>query len=164
MSMTALDYEEIRQLLARYCQSLDFEDGETFAECFAPDGIFEGVSQTDALSGAHKGRDELRAFAASIAVYMEGHVRHSSISTLIEGDGQTAKAISYSLITRDYGLPFGKDQLPQVGLVGSGLYFDDLVKLDGRWYIARRKYRFSGHPDVLDRVGAKLEVGSFFTE
>jgi len=162
MTMTALDYEEVRQLLARYCHALDFEDGEAFADCFAPDGVFEGISQEENLTGQHVGRAELQAFAAHVAEYMAGHVRHSSISSLIEGDGTAAKAISYAHITRDYGPAFGRGQLPHVGMIGSGLYFDDLIKIEGRWFFARRCFRYSGHADVTDRVGKPLEIGRVF--
>lgn len=162
MALEPMDYEEIRQVLAMYCHALDFQDLDSFVEVFAPDGSFEAISDQDSLNGKHTGRDELRAFGASVGEYTVGHVRHSSISVLIEGDQDVAYASSYCLITRDFGMPHGKNQTPAVGMETSGIYVDKLRKIDGRWYIQKRTFRYDGYPDLVARVGKPINLRQAF--
>jgi SnoaL-like domain len=164
MAMTALDYEEIRQLIARYSQALDFQDLDTFVETFAPDGAFHSNSIRPGVSGIHTGRDALRAFAVAVGEGSLGHSHHNPTNTLIEGDGETAKSTSYCITTHDYGvLPKGTKG-PYAGVGRTGYYMDDLVKLDGRWYFQARKYRYDGDPQSMPRRGDPLLVGRVFNK
>jgi ketosteroid isomerase-like protein len=157
MALEPMDYEQIRQVLAMYCHSLDFQDLDTFVEVFAPDGTFEAISDQESLTGKHTGRDELRVFGASVGEYTEGHVRHSSLSVLIDGDGDTAYSTSYCLVTRDFGMPHGKNQTPSGRIETSGVYVDQLSKIDGRWYIQKRTFRYDGYPELMARVGKPID-------
>jgi hypothetical protein len=152
VGMTALDFEQIKQLHARYCQTVDFEDVEGLVGIFAPDGCFDGPEHV------WRGEQELREFGAGVADGTQGHVRHSTLSSLIDGDGTTARSLSYAVITRDFGPPLGKGQATHSAVLTTGLYSDDLVKLDGRWVYARRHFRHDGWPDVLGRVREPLEI------
>jgi hypothetical protein len=162
MSMSALDYEEIRQLLARYAHALDFQDLDAFVNAFTPDGWFNSNAVRPGVAGTHTGRDALRAFAASSGAFSAGHSRHTPNSILIEGNGQTARVSCYVLITRDYGVPDEGTQGPFCGMSRTGTYLDELVKLDGRWYFKSRTFRYDGGDDVLSRWGKELPVSRTF--
>jgi SnoaL-like domain len=151
--MTDLDYEAIRQLFARYSQTLDFGDADGFAACFAENGTLDTSSPEEGLGGTHEGQDGLRKFAAAATEYDAGRVRHSAVNALIDGDGASARASSYAIVTRDYGPPIAPGDLTHSELLTTGMFFDELVKIDGRWLFARRTFRHDGLPEVLDRFG-----------
>lgn len=159
MSMTAADYEAIRQLFARYSHTLDFGDAEGFVECFTPTGVLDSSSPEEGLGGLHQGHDELRKFVAVSLEYTAGRVRQSAVNQLIEGDGASARASSFVIVTRDYGPPLVPGHVTYSTLVTTGMYFDELSKVDGRWHLSRRVFRHDGLPDVLARVGAPLTIG-----
>jgi hypothetical protein len=160
MALSLLDYEEIRQLLARYCHSLDFQDWDAFLDCFMPDGVFRNVSKP-VSAGEHRGHEGLLAFGKSVADRTAGHVRHSTTNVLIDGDGDRAIASSYCVVSRDFGPPNGSGQsVPQSDVITTGLYVDELVKVKGRWRIAVRTFTYDGMPPALQRVGASISPAS----
>jgi hypothetical protein len=163
MAFTADDYEAIRQLLARYNQTLDFGDHAGFAACFTPDGVLDTAEVADDLNGQHTGKDALLAYAEASDAYSVGHVRLTTANSLIEGDGDTAKAVSYVYVTRDFGPPVGEGQVTFARLVTTGMYFDELRRLDGRWLLSRRAFRYDGTPDVLGRLYQPVKEGAFQT-
>jgi ketosteroid isomerase-like protein len=152
MPLTALDFEQIKQLHARYCHSIDFGDIEGVVACWAPDGAF------DAPQRVHDGAQELREFAADVSGQQGGHVRHSMISSLIDGDGDTARSLSYAIVTHDYGALPGKGAVTHATMLTSGIYADQLEKLGGRWVYRRRTFRWDGTPPTLERVGQPLDI------
>jgi ketosteroid isomerase-like protein len=158
-SLTDLDYEAIRELLALYTQTLDFADTDGFVGCFAPDGTLDTSYPEPGLSGAHRGHDELREFVSAANEHNAGRVRHAAVCPLIEGDGSSARASSYAVVTRDFGPPIAPGDLTHSELVTTGMFFDELIKLDGRWVFARREFRHDGLPEVLERVGKPVTVG-----
>jgi ketosteroid isomerase-like protein len=159
MPLTETDYTEIRQLFARYSQTLDFGDAEGFLACFAADGVLDTSAPEDGLGGVHRGHDELRAYCAVAMEYSAGRVRQSAVNSLIDGDGASARATSYVIVTRDYGPPLVPGHVTYSVLVTTGMYFDELIKADGRWVFSRREFRHDGLPDVLERVGESVVVG-----
>jgi hypothetical protein len=150
------DFEEIRQLLARCSQSLDFGDADGFAACFTADGVLESTAPEEGLGGSHRGREELRTFVRTAQTYAAGHVRHSAVNSLIEGDGTSARASSYAIVTRDYGRPILEGETTFTALATTGLFFDELVKSDDRWLFSRRRFVLDGLPEVLERVGKPI--------
>lgn len=132
MALTALDHEEIRQLLARYNLAIDLGDAEGWAACFLPDGAFEcsGVPEGSPFGGRHEGADALKAYATVHYGIAKGHARHWNANLLIEGDGTRATMTCYLL-----ALSVGKP--PSV--VGStGIYRDTLRKVGGQWLFTER--------------------------
>ena len=151
------DFEEIRQLFARYSQTLDLGDVEGFASCFAEDGSLDSGSPEDDLTGVHRGREELRRYVSVATEYSAGRVRRSALNLLIDGDGSVARSISYAIVTHayddaanDYGQP---SEVTHSVLATTGMFFDELVKVDGRWLFLRRVFRQDGLPEVLERLG-----------
>ena len=163
MGLTDADYEGIRQLFARYSQTLDFGDARGFAACFAEGGSLDTSSPEEGLSGEHRGHEELRAFATSALEYSAGYVRHVALNTLIEGDGTSARATSFAIVTRAYAdAPSawsGHDTHTYSTLDTTGMFFDELVKVEEGWLFSRREFRHDGLPDVLERARQPITIG-----
>jgi hypothetical protein len=152
MSLTALDYEEIKQLHTRYSYCIDFEDVEGLVSIFTSEGTFTGGGNTVT------GTEQLRKFVKNVGAKQIGHCRHTVLYSLIDGDGQTARSVSYATITRDYGPAQGKGQVPHASLLTGGIYIDSLVREDGRWKYASRKFLHDGHRGSLDLLRHRLEI------
>lgn len=163
--MTETDYDDIRQLVARYGEALDFGDADGFAACFTEDGVLDTSAPEDGLSGSHRGRVALRQYARTNLEYTAGLVRQSAFNLLIEGDGNTARASSFAFLTRAYhdetraNYGKGDSQVTRSTLDTTGMYYDRLVKVGGRWLFALRQFRHDGLPDVLDRVLQPTVIG-----
>jgi hypothetical protein len=141
MVMTALDYEGIRQLLAKYCLALDFGDAKTVQACFAPDGYFE-ILGLPAESPRNGGKYyDIESFAKDVFESTQGHMRHWASSTpLIQGDGENANGTLYLTV-------FRPGEAPNAGLVLTGLYRDKYVKIDGEWLFAARHFTADPQPE-----------------
>jgi hypothetical protein len=158
--MTEWDYEEIRQLLARHSQALDFGDVEGFVGCYTSEGTLTTDSPEEGLRGSHSGAEELRAYAHIYLEHAGGHLRQSVVNTLIGGDESSARALSYVIVSRDFGRPILAGETTHSTLVTTGLVSDDLVKVDGRWLFARREFSQDGRPEVMGRVGRPVVLGA----
>lgn len=138
MALTALDHEEIRQLLARYNLAIDLGDLDGWAACFTPDGAFEcrGVPEGSPFGGRHVGTEALRAYAAGHYGAAKGHARHWNANLLIEGDGTWATMTCYLL-----ALSVGR---PPTVAGSTGIYRDRLRKVGGRWLFEERHVTIDG--------------------
>lgn len=148
MSLSALDYEGVRFVLARYCHALDLGDIDGAVACFTNDGSFESFGPPDvsAHPGKRLGAAALRkGFEMGIAA-RGTHSRHWVVNSVIESDGDSARATSYCLLTRDHGVPPGT-MAPSAGVLLSGIYFDRLVKVGEVWLIAERRFRADPQPE-----------------
>lgn len=152
VGLTAADFEEIRQLHARYCHTVDFGDLDGVLGCFAPHGSFEIASNPGATRrGTHQLRQSIGARDG------KGHIRHTTLNSLIDGDADTARSLSTVLITADFGPPAGRGQATHSAVVATGRYLDDLVRLDGHWVYERRCFAGNGG-DTSERLGAPLDI------
>jgi len=151
--LTAADFEQIKQLHARYCHTVDFGDLDGVVGCFAPDGSFEIESDPGAT---RRGEHELRRSIG--ARDGKGHIRHTTLSSMIDGDGTTARSLSAVLITCDFGPPAGKRAETQSGVVATGRYIDDLVRLGERWVYARRCFAGDGGASARELLGKPLDI------
>lgn len=132
MAMTALDYEEVRQLLARYNFAIDLGDIEGWAACFTLDGAFQcsGLPDGNPFGGRHEGADALRAYATTHFSHAKGKARHWNWNLEVDGDGEVATMRCYLLALR-VGTP------PTVA-GSTGIYRDRLRKVGGRWLFEER--------------------------
>jgi ketosteroid isomerase-like protein len=133
--LSADDRLDIMDLIARYAHTLDSGDLDGYVNNFAPDGL---------LFEQHRGRDAIRTY---VAMLMEqgragplpsGDVayRHFVGAPTIDGGDGRASVHSYLLWVN-----MGSD--PPVSAAAE--YFDECVKLDGRWYFqSRRLHRLAG--------------------
>lgn len=163
--MTPLDYEAIKQLLTRYGYTLDFANYDLFADCFTPDGSFQEVIRQDGrpeIRVIARGREQLWEYALSVSdLNYRGRVRNSAISPVIEGDGRRARVSSYAFATEAYGSP----QLPWLDATATlhmtGIYRDEVVKVDGHWLFSKRTFRKDTLSDVDALVGKPLNLELF---
>jgi 3-phenylpropionate/cinnamic acid dioxygenase small subunit len=121
------DREAIRELLHRYCYGTDTGDVESWVGVFTEDCLWDGGP-----FGVCRGRSGLRA------MYQQGGdaakaLRHLTLNTLMEVEGNQARAVSYVLVlaTADAGS----------SVFFSGFYQDELIRSGGRWWIAKRMLR-----------------------
>jgi hypothetical protein len=156
MTMTALDYEGVRQLLARYSVAIDFADPGALRNCFAPDGTFaeNGLPEEAGGDSRFEGRESIEAFGERFAAAARGHLRHWSSPPLIEGDGQSAQGISFLMVLRT-------GAAPGTGVVLTGVYRDRYTKIDGQWLFAARE--FTADPGLRQGEAPSLDplVGRF---
>jgi SnoaL-like domain len=143
MSLTAMDYEEIRQLFARLAWNIDHGNAEAYAADFTPDGSFEvlGLPEGAEHAGRHQDRDGVAQFVSMLFAGTQGHVRHwnqNFVFTKVT-DGEV-DVDSYLICVR-------VGAVPQSGVTLTGIYHDRLVKVDGRWYMKERFIRADPQPE-----------------
>jgi hypothetical protein len=163
--LTSIDYEAIKQLLVRFGYTLDFGDYDGFADCFTPDGSYHELVNQDGRPDAHlvaRGREELWEHALAVSdLNYRGRVRNSAISAVIDGHGTRARVSSYAISTQNYKtapLPWLD---PSATMRSTGIFRDEVVKVEGRWLFARRTFRKDTLPDVDALVGTPLDLELF---
>ena len=128
--LSADDRLDIFDLFARYAWAYDCSDADTYAECFAPDGVLADAGQ---CTRAGPGCDS------------QGHppfLRHARDEPLAASQRSPAHR------RRRAGVHGGSDwavlehrKLDDYHGVGRlGYYFSHCVKLDGRWYFRERTF------------------------
>lgn len=135
ITLTPIDYIEIRQLAARYGHAVDqgADKGYAYADLFAPDGTF----------GQTRGRDELAALAKKTARGPQT-AWHFILNHAIEPTEDGAKGREY-LVHMRYGEP-GQPNI----VWGGGHYEDTYVKTPDGWRFKTRRFiRSEGTPESL---------------
>jgi uncharacterized protein (TIGR02246 family) len=120
MPTLAEDRDQIRDLYARYCHTIDSGAADAWAASFTDDGEF--------LAGAGDpiiGRDALRAFAAALPA---GSMHHMVTDLAIDVAGANATCQSSVLVTS------------KGAIVVTGRSVDELHRVEGSWRIARRAF------------------------
>ena len=113
------DKDAIRDLMTRYCLSIDAGRYEDWVQCFTEDGTFNSP-----ILGKWQGPEKLLAFTARYKEWTgDAQPRHCVMNILIDLAGDTATAESYLLMTH---AAQGKTEL-----VISGRYEDEIEKVAG---------------------------------
>jgi ketosteroid isomerase-like protein len=119
------DYEQVRQLLARYAHALDAEDADGVAALFSEEGVFDLGDQH--FEGRAAIAEMFHRFAAAGAL---AHTRHLTLNSVISLDGTTGVAtsdwIAIRATTGDWAV------------IAAGRYNDELVRHQG-WSFRRRE-------------------------
>jgi len=135
-----LDREAIRDLAALYAILRDDHQIDALIQCFAPNGTF--------VSGGR----EITGHAALREWYL-GNMRRNTFSHHIPHSCVT----QLESTTRASGIVTGTAEFPnpETLIVGSYRWYDDYVKIDGRWVFARRdhKWMFAVPVDELPGLG-----------
>ncbi len=120
------DRDAIHQLFFDYGHYLDRGNVDAYAELFAEDGeVLLGPM------GRAKGRENIRELMTGVLGH-GGNSVHIISSPKVDLHGDTASSEAmWTVLSMDSN---GK---PVVTLVGR--HHDELVRLDGRWYFARRR-------------------------
>ncbi len=130
------DREAIEALMWRYDRSLDNLDAEAYAANFTPDGAFGQVKGHEALkkmiNDLAANQEERRAAGETI-----GKMHHFTMNQWLEFTGpDTARFHYYHQTVFGTGGRIGSPTAPVMAAAGQGV--DDLVKIDGKWYIQYR--------------------------
>ena len=130
------DREAIEALMWRYDRSLDNYDAEAYAANFTPDGAFGQVRGHAALrkmiTDLVAGQDTRRAAGETI-----GKMHHFTMNPWLEFTGpDTARFHYYHQTVFGTGGALNSPTAPRMAAAGQGV--DDLVKIDGKWYIKSR--------------------------
>lgn len=132
---TEADRAAIGKLMWNYDRALDNYDADAYANSFAPDGAFGNVKGRDALRtfvlGFKTQQDDRRAKGETL-----GAMRHFTMNQFLEFTGPTTARYHYYHQTVFGSGVGGNDGAPRVAAAGNGV--DDLVKIDGKWYIQMR--------------------------
>ena len=125
MTLTPLDYVEIRQLAARYGHAVDqgANDGYNYADLFAPGATF----------GQTTGRDNLATLAKRTSKGPQT-AWHFIVNHAIEPTEDGAKGMEYMVHLR-----YGEDGKPNA-VWGGGHYEDTYVKTPDGWRFKTRRF------------------------
>ena len=136
MLQKLMDKAEIEALVARYVTALDTLDADAYEGVFTEDGVY------DVTGTAYQGRAAIRKIVTDLqasrarneaAGTPSPHLYHVMANASIEIlDATNARHQSYAQTVRA-----GDDGRFVVGFMGR--YEDELVKVDGRWFIKSRK-------------------------
>jgi SnoaL-like protein len=135
--LTALDYLEIRELVARYAYAVDTgaENGAVYASLFAPDGAF-----LDRTGRATTGAENLAALARRNTRGRQSAF-HFMMNHVIEPTPQGATGREYLLQLR-----MGESGRPNE-IFGGGHYEDEYVKTPAGWRFKKRQFFPSERPE-----------------
>jgi hypothetical protein len=128
-TLTAADYVEIQQLVARYAYAVDThaDNGYAYADLFAPDGVFGGTT---------KGREALANLARTTQEDRGGpsYTRHYLTNVIIYPTPEGARGSQYLVATdvSEGGKPSS--------VVHGGRYDDQYVKTPQGWRFKSRQY------------------------
>jgi uncharacterized protein (TIGR02246 family) len=140
------DHDEIRGLVASYCQCCDDGRFEEFAQLFAPDAQFAVMGKV------HEGREAIVGFMGA-AMTPERRGKHLTSNTLIDLDADNAEATALT----DYMFVARRSE-GGFAITSVGRYHDRVVRSpDGGWQFARREIVFMG--DVPSDAGAQPLAG-----
>jgi hypothetical protein len=128
-TLTAADYVEIQQLVARYAYAVDThaDNGNAYADLFAPDGVFGGKTT---------GRDALAKLALGTQADRGGpsYTRHYLTNVIVYPTPEGARGNQY-LVAIDVS-EGGKPS----SVVHGGRYDDIYVKTPQGWRFKSRQY------------------------
>jgi hypothetical protein len=131
MTLTAVDYIEIQQLVVRYAYAMDTgaANGEMFASLFAPDGVF-----VSATRGSIAGHDQLVALGRGRSPM---YPRRFIVNHVVEpsSEGATGKVYVVEVDLPSEGEKLG-GQLTSTG----GRYEDVYEKTSAGWKFKRRAF------------------------
>jgi hypothetical protein len=131
-SLTAADYIEIQQLVARYAYAVDThaDNGYAYADLFAADGVFGGATPA-------RGREALGKLARSTQSERAGpsYTRHYLTNVIIYPTPEGARGSQY-LVAVDVS-EGGKPS----SIVHGGRYEDVYLRTPDGWRFKSREYR-----------------------
>ncbi len=118
--------DAIRQLPAKYALSLDMRDMEAMVSLFEPD-VRVGKGAT--------GRQALRAYMdQTLRAPFTGTSHHIGGHVIEFDDADHAHGVVYSKNEHETPVPGGADEW----VIMQMMYVDNYIRVDGRWYFARR--------------------------
>lgn len=121
----------IDETLQRYVRGFDAMDPEMFASAFAPDGVFQYNDDV------YAGREQIASFiegrlnGRQPGINRESRLYHVMTNSVIAfSDAEHAHHSAY-------GMTIGRT-VGETHISSSGSYEDEMVKIDGQWFIQTR--------------------------
>ena len=144
MTLTALDYQEIHQLSARYTHAIDTcaDTGYQYADLYAPDGVFIDMWSEDAVKAGGvkwQGREKLREIASGANVT-------GAPCTSSRFNGSVTHMILSLVVTPAVGGATGNSYMVELGgrdpnrITRMGNYEDVYVKTADGWRFRTRTH------------------------
>jgi ketosteroid isomerase-like protein len=137
--MDEITDRSIANLLSDYCDRLDRFDLDGVVALFTPDGAYDF-----GFGRVYAGADRLRELFSRVGVYRATSHHISNVHLSVEGDKARARSALYAYHVR-------AADGSEVHVWGQ--YADDLVRVDGRWRIARRALRVAHEKGTLPEDG-----------
>lgn len=125
MSLDTDDTTRILQLYSRYNTAIDTGDGDGFAACFVPEGVF------DNSMAVIEGQKAIGEFAVQTHSAMPG-MRHNAVNIVVEGDGHRATGSAFLI---GYLVDGGYK------VIVTGRYSDELEKTGTDWRFSQRIFK-----------------------
>ena len=136
-ALTALDYEEIRNLYARYAVAADTgaKDGDMWAQVFTEDGVADTTNPSRENASPAVGYEGLKAMVNRVTKFrvengIENTPTHYVTNLLIEPTAEGATGVAYSFSPAS---ALG-------GAASGGTYHDQLVKTAEGWRFKKRTF------------------------
>lgn len=151
MNFSSWDYEYHRQMFARMQYNMNFGNAEAYADDFTEDAIFDACPPKGARhTGRHEGRKQIAAMVNMIYGNNLGHARHwLGNHVYVEENDAFVRVLSYVLIIR-------AGEVPNAGVILTGMYDDVLVKIGDRWYVKHRKVVADPQPEHVHKSKDRL--------
>lgn len=132
--MTVSDQAAISDLLAEYNVVTDSLDIDGWANCFAPDGVFNGAYESFRV---WPDEERFAQHARDLEAGGMPHLRHflSNVRIGVDGDTATSHCFFQIIATDD-------EARSTIAMVGE--YADKLVKANGRWLFRERTVTVDG--------------------
>ena len=159
-ALTAQDYIDIQQLVARYAYAIDkcTNNGYDYADLYTPDGVFS-IADENGVPGTARfeGRDRLaeadgggkKGCVDPKTVPDRYSMSHIVANLVITPTAEGATGKSYLLVV-GFGDPTAKDAAKQpVRAYAWGGYDDVYVKTANGWRFKSRVHMWPGMPDSL---------------
>lgn len=128
MNLSTDDITQILQLYARYNTAIDTGDGEGFAGCFVPEGIF------DSPMGVNTGHEAIAGFARDTHKNLPD-MRHLANNVVVDGEGDRATGSAFLIGYRTAG---------GFQVIVTGRYRDTLLRTPEGWRFVERVFRADG--------------------
>ncbi|MFC1981826.1 nuclear transport factor 2 family protein [Chloroflexota bacterium] len=141
------DKEAIRDLLARYCYSADFNRTDAFLDLWTEDSTFDVVEE---WGGPRKGKEQIRHLLNEQPqqVAINNRSQHLMLDLLIKVDGDTATATGYCVVNVRWQGGFG--------LFRCSVRNFRLRRVNGRWLVHETATRLIGEPESSSIISPDL--------
>jgi uncharacterized protein (TIGR02246 family) len=131
VSQDSDNIEDIKRLKARYFRTMDQKDWDAWAQVFATDAVMEIPEVDKVLTG----RDAIVGFVSKVLA--EATTVHQGHMPEIELTGADAATGIWAMF--DYVEVPASESAERFGFHGYGHYYEEYVREDGAWRIARTR-------------------------
>ena len=129
------DEQEIRNLLERYTYAVNTRNWNVYRDCWASDAVWQLGAP---VNGKHNGIEDIMKEVTKTVEGLELFIQMTHAITITEINDDRAKAV---VTLNEIGKPLPETKFPFPSMFILALYYDDLIKQDGKWKFAKRNYK-----------------------